>query len=191
MKSQSNSAIFRKWCRIVHRDLSFFFAGMIMIYAISGIFMNHRDSINPHYTVTRSEFKVSADLSDKSKVDEKTIVSLLEPLDEADNYTKFYYPQPDQIKVFLKGGSSLVIDTKTGNAVYESLKRRPLISSMVQLHFNPGKWWTWFADAFAVCLLIITLSGVVMIKGPKGLWGRGGIELVIGILVPILFLTCF
>lgn len=191
MKSQSNSAIFRKWCRIVHRDLSFFFAGMIMIYAISGIFMNHRDSINPHYTVTRSEFKVSADLSDKSKVDEKTIVSLLEPIDEADNYTKFYYPQPDQIKVFLKGGSSLVIDIKTGNAVYESLKRRPLISSMVQLHFNPGKWWTWFADSFAVCLLIITLSGVVMIKGPKGLLGRGGIELVIGILVPILFLTCF
>lgn len=58
------------------------------------------------------------------------------------------------------------------------MKRRPLISSMVQLHFNPGKWWTWFADAFAVCLIIITVSGIVMIKGPKGLWGRGGIELV-------------
>ena len=140
MKSQNKGTAFRKWSRIIHRDLSFFFAGMILIYAISGIVMNHRDSINPH---------------------------------------------------FLKGGSSLVINTRTKDAVYEGVKRRPLISSMVQLHFNPGKWWTWFADAFAVCLIIITVSGIVMIKGPKGLWGRGGIELVAGILIPILFLACF
>ena len=176
MKSQNKGTAFRKWSRIIHRDLSFFFAGMILIYAISGIVMNHRDSINPHYTVTRTE---------------KMILTLLEPLGEAGNFTKYYYPEPDLIKVFLKGGSSLVINTRTKDAVYEGVKRRPLISSMVQLHFNPGKWWTWFADAFAVCLIIITVSGIVMIKGPKGLWGRGGIELVAGILIPILFLACF
>ena len=158
MKSQNKGTAFRKWSRIIHRDLSFFFAGMILIYAISGIVMNHRDSINPHYTVTRTEYKITEDLSDKSKVNEKMILTLLEP---------------------------------TKDAVYEGVKRRPLISSMVQLHFNPGKWWTWFADAFAVCLIIITVSGIVMIKGPKGLWGRGGIELVAGILIPILFLACF
>ena len=179
MKSRNKGTVFRKWSRIIHRDLSFFFAGMILIYAISGIVMNHRDSINPHYTVTRTE-----DLSDKSKVNEKVILALLEPLNEAGNFTKYYYPKPDRIKVFLKGGSSLVVNTRTKDAVYEGVKRRPLISSMVQLHFNPGKWWTWFADAFAV-------SGMVMIKGPKGLWGRGGIELVGGILIPILFLMCF
>ena len=172
MKSQNKGTAFRKWSRIIHRDLSFFFAGMILIYAISGIVMNHRDSINPHYTVTRTEYKITEDLSDKSKVNEKMILTLLEPLGEAGNFT------------------SLVINTRTKDAVYEGVKRRPLISSMVQLHFNPGKWWTWFADAFAVCLIIITVSGIVMIKGPKGLWGRGGIELVAGILIPILFLAC-
>ena len=191
MKSQNKGTAFRKWSRIIHRDLSFFFAGMILIYAIPGIVMNHRDSINPHYTVTRTEYKITEDLSDKSKVNEKMILTLLEPLGEAGNFTKYYYPEPDLIKVFLKGGSSLVINTRTKDAVYEGVKRRPLISSMVQLHFNPGKWWTWFADAFAVCLIIITVSDIVMIKGPKGLRGRGGIELVAGILIPILFLACF
>lgn len=191
MKSQNKGAIFRKWSRIIHRDLSFFFAGMILIYAVSGIVMNHRDSINPHYTVTRNEYKITQDLTDKSKVNKEVVLSLLEPLGEADNYTKYYYPKTGVMKVFIKGGSSLVVDTQTGHAVYENLKRRPLISSMVQLHFNPGKWWTWFADAFAICLIIITISGMVMIKGPKGLWGRGGIELLAGILIPILFLTCF
>lgn len=182
---------FRKWSRTVHRDLSFFFAGMILIYAISGFVMNHRDSINPHYTVTRTEYRITEDLSDRNKVDDRVIMSLLKPLDETENYTKYYYPQSYQIKVFLKGGSNLVIDTRTGEAVYEKVKRRPLISSMVQLHFNPGKWWTWFADAFAIGMIIITVSGMVMIKGSKGLWGRGGIELVAGFLVPVFFLMCF
>lgn len=68
---------FHKWSRIIHRDLSFFFAGMILIYAISGIVMNHRDSINPHYTVTRTEYKITEDLSDKSKVNEKMILTFV------------------------------------------------------------------------------------------------------------------
>lgn len=191
MKSQSKGAVLRRWCRVIHRDLSFFFAGIILIYAVSGIVMNHKNSINPHYTVTRTEYKIAEDLSDKSRVNEETVKALLEPLGEVKNFTKYYYPKPDRIKVFLKGGSSLVVDTQSGDAVYESVKRRPLISSMVQIHYNPGRWWTWFADAFAVCLIIITLSGLVMNGGSKGLWGRGGIELIAGILVPILFLVCF
>ncbi len=191
MKLKNKGTALRKWSRIIHRDLSFFFAGMILIYAISGIVMNHRDHINPHYTVTRKEYKITEDLSDKNKVDEKTILALLEPLNETENYTKFYYPKPNQLKVFLKGGSSLLVNTETKEAVYESLKRRPLLSHMVQLHFNPGRWWTWFADAFAVCLIIITVTGTMMIKGSNGLWGKGGIELLIGILIPILFLVWF
>ena len=191
MKLQNKGAAIRRWCRVIHRDLSFFFAGIILIYAISGIVMNHKDSIDPHFTVTQKEYKIDKDISDRSKVNEETILGLLEPLGETKNFTKYYYPKPNLIKVFLKGGSSLVINTQSGEAAYESVKRRPLISPMVQLHFNPGKWWTWFADTFAVCLIVITLSGLVMNGGPKGLWGRGGIEMIIGILIPFLFLAFF
>jgi hypothetical protein len=63
-----------------------------------------------------------------------------------------------------------------------------LISALTKLHYNPGRWWTHFADVFAVGLIIITVTGMVMLKGPKGLWGRGGIELAAGILIPLLFL---
>jgi hypothetical protein len=59
---------------------------------------------------------------------------------------------------------------------------------MTTLHYNPGKWWTWFADIFAVSLIIITLTGLVMLKGKHGLWGRGGIELLIGIAIPLILL---
>ena len=184
----SKGASFRKWSRILHRDVSYLFAGMILIYALSGILMNHRSDLNPHYTVSCHEYKVTADLSDKEKVDKALVLTLLEPWNEADNYTKHYFPTEGQMKVFLKGGSSLVVDTKSGEAVYESLKRRPLLSDMVKLHYNPGRWWTTFSDVFAVCLILITLTGLVMVKGKKGFLGRGGILFIIGIIVPILFL---
>ena len=179
---------FRKWSRIIHRDVSYLFAGMILIYALSGILMNHRGDLNPHYSVSRYEFKVTADLSDKTKVDKALVLTLLEPLGETENYTKHYFPKSGQMKVFLKGGSNLWVDTQTGDAVYESLKRRPLLSDMVKLHYNPGRWWTVFSDVFAVCLILITLTGLVMVKGSKGFWGRGGILFIVGVAIPVLFL---
>ena len=185
----SKGAAFRKWSRIIHRDVSYLFAGMILIYAFSGILMNHRSDLNPHYSVSLHEYKVTADLSDKTKIDKASVLTLLEPWGETENYTKHYFPKEGQMKVFLKGGSSLVVNTQTGEAVYESLKRRPLLSDMVKLHYNPGRWWTTFSDAFAVCLILITLTGLVMVKGPKGLLGRGGILFIIGVMVPILFLV--
>ena len=52
------SSSIRKWSRLIHRDLSFFFAGMVLIYAISGIVMNHRDTINPNFSIERKEYKI-------------------------------------------------------------------------------------------------------------------------------------
>lgn len=184
MISKNKGTALRKACRGIHRDLSFFFAGMIIIYSLSGLFMNHRHSINPSYTVSRHEYKINTPLPGKEKMNKEKVLELLRPLNEEKNFTQFYFPQPQQMKVFLKGGSSLTVNTSTGETVYESVKSRPLIAPMVKLHFNPGSWWTWFADIFAVSLILITLTGLWMVKGNKGLWGRGGIELIAGILIP-------
>ena len=184
----SKGSKFRKWSRILHRDVSYLFAGMILIYALSGILMNHRGDLNPHYSVEVKEFRVTQDLTDKEKIDKALVLDILQPLDEVENYTKHYFQKDGRMKVFLKGGSSLVVDNQSGSAVYEKLERRFLLSDMVKLHYNPGKWWTTFSDIFAVSLVLITLTGMVMVKGSKGFWGRGGILFLVGIIVPILFL---
>ncbi len=175
----------RKWSRVIHRDLSYLFSGMVIIYAISGIVMNHRDTINPHYSIDKIEFATSGDLNDKSSFEE--ILPLLESIAEDKNYTQHYSPEGGGIKVFLKGGSNLYINTKSDSALYERVSRRPIIGAMAKLHYNPGRWWTIFADVFAISLIVITITGLVMVRGKKGLWGRGGVELIIGILIPILF----
>ena len=79
------SSSIRKWSRIIHRDLSFFFAGMVLIYAISGIVMNHRDTINPNFSITRKEYKITENLPDKTGMNKEKVLTLLQPLGETGN----------------------------------------------------------------------------------------------------------
>ena len=182
----------RKWSRIIHRDLSFFFSGVIIIYAISGFVLNHKKDFNSDYSIKTYDFNIEGNyplLQDNFTKDR--VLNILQPYKEADNYTKHYFPDNESMKVFLKGGSSLVVDLTNGNALYEQVRMRPVISKFNWLHYNPNKWWTVFSDIFALSLITITLTGLIMIRGKKGLWGRGGIELAIGIIIPLLFILFF
>ena len=187
MQSSKWGTTLRKYARFLHRDLSYFLAGIIIIYAVSGIAMNHRNTFNPDYSVEVIQQSLSKPLPPQAKVTKADVVELLAEFEADGNYTKHYFPQPNIMKVFLKGGSNMMVDLNQQTLVYEKLTRRPLLSAFTRLHYNPGRWWTYFSDFFAVGLLIITFSGLIMIKGKKGLWGRGGIELLLGILIPILF----
>ena len=179
----------RRWSRLLHRDLSYLLATLIFIYALSGLYMNHRDSINPHYIITQREYQIPLEeLQAAGRLDAPAVRKLLDDIDLSGSYTKHYYPDDHTLKVFLKGRATLLIDTSTGVAVYESIERRPLISSMTRLHYNPGRWWTIVADVLAIGLILITLTGLLIVPGRRGLIGRGGILLLIGLAVPLLFL---
>ena len=101
---------------------------------------------------------------------------------------KYYYPEGNRIKIFLKGGSSIIVNTDNGMGRIELLKRRPLFYQSNFLHYNPNRWWTWFSDAFSASLILFALTSFFMVKGKRGVWGSGGIYTLIGIIIPILFL---
>lgn len=151
--------------------------------------LNHKRDFNAEYDISRKEYKLQGTFpKDKISFTKEYIITLLTELKEDNNYTKHYFPSHNEMKVFLKGGSSLVVNTYTGNAIYESVRRRPIISALNRLHYNPNRNWTIFSDIFIISLMIITVTGLVMVKGPKGLLGRGGIELIIGIIIPLCFI---
>lgn len=185
---KSFGAKVRKWSSIIHRDLSFFFAGLIAIYAISGIAMNHKRDFNPDYSISRHELVLTGKFPMPKNINRQAVDLLLKQIDQQGGYAKHYYYSEQNMKVFLKGGSSLDVDMNTGVAVYEKMQKRFLLKAFNRLHLNPSRWWTWFSDIFAISLLIITITGLLIIKGPKGFIGRGGIEFTVGILIPILFL---
>lgn len=178
----------RRWARVIHRDLSYFFAGVVIIYAVSGIVLNHKRDFNSDYSIRRSEVQLPGTFPQSQEVDSQTAREMLRAVDPDARYAKHYASGEDRIKIFVAGGSILEVELQTGKAVYEKLTRRPIISSMNRLHYNPNRWWTRFSDVFAVSLLLITLTGLVMVPGRNGLKGRGGIELAAGIAIPILFL---
>ncbi|MFQ8806061.1 MAG: hypothetical protein ACLR8Y_14405 [Alistipes indistinctus] len=117
------------------------------------------------------------------------VLSLLGPLNETDNYTKHCFPSASQVRSFPQRRIVVGNRYRKRRALYESVRKRPLWSGLNRLHCNPGRWWTTFSDIFAFSLILITLTGLVMLKGPKGFWGRGGIEFLAGILIPIAFLV--
>ena len=106
----------RKWFRIIHRHLSYVMTGMILVYGISGILLNH-------------------------------------------------------------------VTTWGNDAI-----NLPVLSQLADLHYNPSNLWTYFSDIFVVCLLIITITGLFMMKGRKGMNGIGGIEFLLGAAIPIIII---
>ncbi len=158
---------------------------MILIYAISGIALNHRNDWNPNYSIeiTESAINLPSQMAFKS---EEALNYLLKATEQSEVYKKHYYPSPTKIKVFLKEGSLLTYNSETKKALLEQLKKRPLFHSINFLHYNPGVIWKWFSDIFAFCLILITISGVIILKGKNGIKGRGWVLILVGIIAPIL-----
>ena len=180
----------RKWSRILHRDFGFFFIGTTLIYAISGIALNHMSDWNPNYFVEIKKFHTSINLHNSDTV-KKQILNFLDEIDTKKNYKQHYYPSQNTLKIFLKGGSSVVVNTTTGNATAEYLKRRPLIFEANYLHYNPNRIWTWFSDIFAGALILFAITSLFMNKGKNGIMSIRGIYTILGILIPILFLIIY
>ena len=180
----------RKWSRILHRDIGYFFIGMSLIYGISGIALNHINDWNPNYSVELKRFTTNLNLNNSVTVKEN-ILELLDVIDNRKNYKQHYYPNDNTIKIFLKGGSSIMVNLTNGKGTAEYLKRRPIFYETNYLHYNPNRVWTWFSDVFAAALIFFAITSFFMVKGKKGILGRGGIYALLGVIIPILFLLYY
>ncbi|MBR9977995.1 MAG: PepSY-associated TM helix domain-containing protein [Bacteroidetes bacterium] len=179
----------RKWIRAIHRDLGYFFAGMTVIYAISGIALNHIKEWDPNYHITRKDVNVEPFAQEGFTRD--AALSLLSVFDERDTYKNHYFPEPGVLKIFLDGGS-LTVDAASGSGLLEHSRRRAVFFETNFLHYNsPKKLWTWFADLFAGALVVIAMTGIFIQKGKNGITGRGAWLVAIGLLIPAIFLVLY
>ncbi len=177
----------RKWFRVVHRDFGYLFFGMTLVYSISGIALNHLDDWNPNYIITTKEIKLDNPSQITPYITKNEMRELMKQFDQDKNYKNHYFPRPNQLKVFLKGGSAL-IDLETGSGWIERVARRPFFREMNFLHYNPAVSWMWFSDVFAGALIILAITGLFLVRGSKGISGRGAWMTLIGIIAPIIFL---
>lgn len=177
----------RKLNRILHRDLGYFFFGMTIVYALSGIALNHIDDWNPSYQIESEEISIESLPSDASAIDRAYAMKVAGRFGEKDNFKNYYFPEPNSLKIFIEDGS-ITINLDNGTGRLEKTSRRPVFYQVNYLHYNPGKWWTWFADIYAGGLIVIAVTGLFILRGKKGIKGRGAWLTAVGILIPIFFL---
>lgn len=173
----------RGWALVIHRDLGYFFTGVVVIYAISGLAVNHADNWDANFIIEEREVTLSLP-QDRYEVTEEHVRANLASLGAAESYRSHDFPSPQKIKIYLAEGSILA-RLSDGQGTYETIRRRPVLYYLNALHLNPAKWWKIFSDVFAIALILIVITGLLLPRGRLGLAGRGKWLLGAGILVPL------
>ncbi len=175
-----------KLSRNLHRDLGYILFAMIIIYALSGIAINHIDDWNPDFVVKKE--KINLNLPENTEAITFTnIEKQLEIKGLAKNFVSYDIASQGKVKLYFKNGSMLYNLSKQEGEL-EIAVRRPLFFEINMLHRNPGGLWTLISDIFAVGLIVISITGITMMKGKNSLSGRGKWLLAAGTLTPIIAL---
>lgn len=171
--------------RAVHRDAGYLAVGLTLIYALSGLAVNHIADWDPNFTQVRREFQVTLPGAGD---DAATASAVLGALAITEAPLSVYRVSPERLEITLAETSLFV--APGGKVVQEGQSPRWLLRAANWLHLNRGKRaWTYVADTYAVVLLGLALSGVFMIPGRKGFWGRGAVLVLLGALVPMVYVT--
>jgi hypothetical protein len=92
--------------------------------------------------------------------------------------------------VFLDEGQEARLDTATGRGQLKTITRRAVLFEVNALHLNNLKGvWTYVADVFAVALMFLAVTGMTMMKGNRGLAGRGKWFVGAGLVIPVGFIV--
>lgn len=180
----------RRVIRLLHRDIGYLLFALTAVYAVSGIAVNHIRDWNPNYAVTRTALSLGPlEATDLEGLEAEVVAKT--GLDPAE-VTGRHRPSPDAFVLFLPEGGEVRVDVATGVGEMEQLRPRPLLYESNLLHLNRLRGtWTLVADAYAVLLLFLAVSGLFMLKGRTGLAGRGKWLVAAGIAVPVLFILAY
>lgn len=177
----------RWWLHVLHRDLGYLCVGLVLVYAISGVAVNHVADWNPTYRIERLPAQI-AKVGGDDLGDAEVARQVLSQLQLSPEYSTLYRPSPTQLHI-IRPNHTIEFDQTTGGVVHEVVTGRPVLYETNQLHLNHHKGvWTYVADAFAVALAFLAITGMFLIKGKKGLAGRGKWLVLAGVLLPLAFL---
>ena len=178
------------WLRVIrklHRDFGYLVIGFTIVFAISGIAVNHIHDWNPNYQIERFEQQHQLSQSAANDVLNQALISLFaieQPIKAS------YWEGPQDYKVFLQNGSTLAASFVDNHAVYEKVSERPLLKQFNALHLNEIKYgWVIFSDIYAGILLFLALSALFMVRGRNSPWkARKGWLVISGILIPTVYI---
>jgi len=172
----------RAWLRAVHRDCGYIAVGFTLIYALSGLAINHIKDWDPNFHASERALTIAPIPDDASDAEAARRVATAAGTGTPDDV----YRAGDEVRLGYNDGTQV---TAVGEEVTVQ-QRSPRFFLRVAnwLHYNRGKKaWTYVADVYAVMLLYLAISGLFMIKGKLGLRWRGAVLVSAGIAVPLVY----
>ena len=177
----------RKWNNILHRDLGYLAFGLTLIYAISGVAVNHVADWNPNYQVENRSEHIE-NVWGTNPINETIMLDIISQINLDGPIKSSFMPDRNTLKLFLDE-QTLTVHLSTRIVDIEEVKERPILYEMNFLHLNhPKKIWTYMADLYAITLALLAITGLFVLKGKKGIKGRGAWLTLAGIILPLLFL---
>lgn len=189
MKHHRKPFKWRKWNNLIHRDLGYLCVGLTLVYAVSGIAVNHRADWNPNYDIAVDIVEVGQLTSEPGSP--AFIQDVMDRLDLTGPVRGTFLRDSTTVDIFLEE-STVSVDLALGQATFEQVNERRVLRETNFLHLNePKKAWTFMADIYAVALALLAITGMFVLKGRKGIKGRGAWLTAIGVLIPVAFLLLY
>jgi hypothetical protein len=173
--------------RAIHRDVAYFYFGLIIAFSFSGIILNHRQDWYPmDYAYESNEIMINVPASKEQFDDKAFLIEVGKTWTE--NEFDSHRLRNNQLRVYFKDNAIADIDITTGKGVIEYKRKVPFIGHTMYLHKTTNKLWIWYSDIFGVAMILIALTGVLIPMGKKGFKARGWKLAVAGMLFPLVFL---
>ncbi|GIU47343.1 hypothetical protein TUM4438_26280 [Shewanella sairae] len=186
-KSTASKINWYRLNRNLHRDVGYLCIGLTLVFAISGIAVNHLRDWNPNYSIVR---KVNIVPSLIGLNNETAIVDvMMNSFDVKQRIKTNYWSSENELKIFLDDGSNLTANLMSGAIESEHIEERIIFKNLNRLHLNEAKQaWVIFSDAYALMLIFLATSALFMVKGKHSPRGRKGLLVLIGFLIPLFFI---
>ncbi|WP_298222947.1 PepSY-associated TM helix domain-containing protein [Flavobacterium sp.] len=172
--------------RNLHRDLGYFYIGLIISFAFSGILMNHREDWHPEKYTTETKL-IKVNLPNEDLINDKFAENLAKTYGIDDKLRRCKVKK-GEVKISFEN-NDIEIDMKTGKGEIISFSKTPIISQTMKLHKNTSNWWIYYGDIFGISLITIAITGAIMIPAGKFSFKQRGWKLALaGIIFPLLIL---
>lgn len=173
----------RPWVRAMHRDAGYFVVGFTLIYAISGLAVNHIGDWDPNFRQIDRTHQVSLPQGNDAQIT-AAVLAALGVKERPEEVTRI---DASLLEIRL-AERTLQVEQERGVVREEGQSPRFFLRVANYLHLNRGKRaWRYIADVYAVLLIGLAVSGLFMIPGRKGFLGRGAIIASVGALIPALY----
>lgn len=132
--AEGKRPLLRPWVRAIHRDLGYLAVGLTLVYALSGLAVNHISDWDPNF----QNYEATHQLGPLAGDDEALAAQVLGKLGIGEKPTDVYRASPEQLDIVFSK-RTLHVNPATGQVTDEGQKPRLLLRAANSAPPEPGR----------------------------------------------------